>query len=215
MANLVFCDLDGTLILKQTQSLFAKTLYLKGYVKKRDLLRISAYGFLYKMGLFKSSIAIRREMYALLSGLHLEQARDIVAEMFESLIIPNVNTKMLRLLERHKANGDRLVLQTGSLEIICLPIVSYFHFDECFSTKLEVVDKKFTGNWHGDILEGESKASCFLKYLKQCQIKPSRTYAYCDSVSDLPLMISVDEPIAVNPDMRLRVIAKNKGWKIV
>ena len=37
---------------------------------------------------------------------------------------------------------------------------------------------------------------------------------YTDSVSDLPLMLRVAEPIAVNPDPRLRRIALARSWRI-
>jgi phosphoserine phosphatase len=37
---------------------------------------------------------------------------------------------------------------------------------------------------------------------------------YSDSISDLPLLERVGHPVAVNPDPRLRRLAKKRGWPI-
>jgi phosphoserine phosphatase len=35
---------------------------------------------------------------------------------------------------------------------------------------------------------------------------------YTDSISDLPLLERVGQPVAVNPDLRLRRLARRRGW---
>jgi len=37
---------------------------------------------------------------------------------------------------------------------------------------------------------------------------------YSDSITDLPLLEVVKVPIVINPDRRLRKIAKKRGWPI-
>ena len=37
---------------------------------------------------------------------------------------------------------------------------------------------------------------------------------YSDSITDLPLLERVRTPVAINPDARLRRIAKKRGWRI-
>jgi phosphoserine phosphatase len=37
---------------------------------------------------------------------------------------------------------------------------------------------------------------------------------YTDSITDLPLLEAVGQPIVVNPDARLRRVAKRRGWPI-
>ena len=38
---------------------------------------------------------------------------------------------------------------------------------------------------------------------------------YSDSINDLPLMEIVEFPKAVNPDARLEVISKDRGWEVI
>ena len=42
----------------------------------------------------------------------------------------------------------------------------------------------------------------------------SGSYAYSDSVTDLPMLEAVGHPIAVNPDHALRREAERRGWQI-
>ena len=38
---------------------------------------------------------------------------------------------------------------------------------------------------------------------------------YSDSANDLALLEAVDHPVATNPDLRLRAIAGQRGWRIL
>ena len=38
--------------------------------------------------------------------------------------------------------------------------------------------------------------------------------AYSDSFNDLPMLSMVGDPVAINPDSRLRAHAKAQGWRI-
>ena len=41
------------------------------------------------------------------------------------------------------------------------------------------------------------------------------SYFYSDSHNDLPLLEVVDNPIAVDPDEKLKAIASEKGWPVI
>lgn len=43
----------------------------------------------------------------------------------------------------------------------------------------------------------------------------SRISAYSDAGSDVPLLSACANPVAVNPDRRLRSVAKAAGWPII
>ena len=41
------------------------------------------------------------------------------------------------------------------------------------------------------------------------------SYAYSDSVSDLPMLRSVGNAVVVNPDAELLEIARREGWQVM
>ena len=51
-------------------------------------------------------------------------------------------------------------------------------------------------------------------FARRRNVDLSRSYAYADSISDLPMLEAVGIPVAVNPDARLHAAAKEKGWQI-
>jgi phosphoserine phosphatase len=51
-------------------------------------------------------------------------------------------------------------------------------------------------------------------YARRRGVDLSRSYAYADSISDLPMLEAVGNPVAVNPDRRLAAAAKERGWQL-
>jgi phosphoserine phosphatase len=43
----------------------------------------------------------------------------------------------------------------------------------------------------------------------------TESYAYSDSLSDLPMLEAVGNPVVVNPDPALAAIAKEAGWQVM
>jgi hypothetical protein len=46
-------------------------------------------------------------------------------------------------------------------------------------------------------------------------IELADSYAYSDSLSDLPMLRAVGNPVAVNPDPPLAQIARAEGWQVM
>nr|MBA3471727.1 haloacid dehalogenase-like hydrolase [Rubrobacter sp.] len=61
---------------------------------------------------------------------------------------------------------------------------------------------------------GEARARMLASFARRRKLDLSRSYAYADSISDLPMLEAVGNPIAVNPDGRLQKAAKERGWQI-
>jgi phosphoserine phosphatase len=51
-------------------------------------------------------------------------------------------------------------------------------------------------------------------YARRRNVDLSRSYAYADSISDLPMLEAVGNPVAVNPDKRLLAAAQDREWQI-
>src|SRR5258708_21283346 len=41
------------------------------------------------------------------------------------------------------------------------------------------------------------------------------SWAYSDSITDLPMLEAVGRPVAVNPDKDLRRVARERGWPVL
>jgi hypothetical protein len=47
------------------------------------------------------------------------------------------------------------------------------------------------------------------------EIELAESFAYSDSLSDLPMLRAVGNPVAVNPDPPLAAIAREEGWQVL
>jgi phosphoserine phosphatase len=88
--------------------------------------------------------------------------------------------------------------------------------DDYIATKLRLLDgETFTGQIEGHAMYGSQKVRAFREYLQRSTCTYTQTVFYADHISDLELLELVDIPICVNPDFRLRKLAKARQWKIL
>ncbi len=71
---------------------------------------------------------------------------------------------------------------------------------------------RYTGELEEVPYAGDARASFLRRLVKELGADLSASYAYGDSISDLPMLESVGNPVAVNPDPRLRRIARERRW---
>ena len=62
-------------------------------------------------------------------------------------------------------------------------------------------------------MSGEAKARAIRGLAARFGLALWDSYAYGNSVSDLPMLDSVGHRVAVNPRSRLRRIARSEGWQ--
>ena len=80
----------------------------------------------------------------------------------------------------------------------------------------EINEGNITGNILGVPAIGEGKLKKVKSWMNENgKVDFSETTFYSDSINDLPLLLEVEVPIAVNPDNMLREEAIKQGWKII
>jgi phosphoserine phosphatase len=67
----------------------------------------------------------------------------------------------------------------------------------------------------GRRLDGRTKAEAVAELATVDGIDLAESTAYSDSASDVPFLEAVGHPVAVNPDRRLRAIARERGWRVL
>jgi putative phosphoserine phosphatase/1-acylglycerol-3-phosphate O-acyltransferase len=90
-----------------------------------------------------------------------------------------------------------------------------FKLDDYLCTRYEVKDGHFTGDVVEPLCYGEGKIIHAERFAKEQNIDIDASYFYTDSCTDLPMLERVAHPRVVNPDIRLRFVAKRKGWPIL
>ena len=115
-------------------------------------------------------------------------------------------------ISTHRAQGDRIVLLTGSSTYMSECVAQVLPIDDALCSTFDVVDGRFTGT--GSVCYGPAKLVAAKAHLASSEITLSDCAFYTDSYTDLPVMLEVGRPVAVHPDPRLRRYAKRQGWPI-
>ncbi len=135
------------------------------------------------------------------------------SEMFSNLLLERAFPEGIRRVRQHRAAGHHTLLVTGSLDFIVEPMRVLF--DEVACARLEVAgDGRLTGHLDAPPPTGEVRATLIREYADSEGLSLDEAVAYADSTSDLPMLEIVGNPVVVNPEARLAVIAQRRGWPI-
>jgi len=210
----VFFDIDGTLVKGQTQQILVRYLYKKRKVKFCFFLKILSWFLLYKLNLVKDVFTIREKTFEGFMGWKVSEFNTLVKECFEKEIKPRIFPQALKLIQQHIRENYEVILISASLSNLIEVLRQYFGTTFAISTKLAIQEDRFTGKVSGLIPYGENKAKMAKELIQKYGMNLDGSYAYTDHTSDLPLLQLVDNPVAVNPDRKLKKIARKNHWRM-
>jgi phosphoserine phosphatase len=140
--------------------------------------------------------------------------QQIVAETLHDLIDPLIYDEAAALIEEHHAAGRDVVVVSSSGAEIVEPIGDLLGADRVVATRMVIENGVYTGEI-AFYAYGPNKATAMAELAAAHGYDLAASYAYSDSVTDLPMLEAVGHPHAVNPDKELRRAAAERGWPIL
>ena len=211
-----FFDLDRTLIRGSANFPLALAAFRAGYVPPRDLLRdaVSAVRFVLHGASDEASAALRERILRAVAG---HPAADVIA--LGGAFIPRIAERVLpearAALDRHAAAGeDRIIVSASPIEIVSA-IADALGLEGAVGTRSEIVDGRYTGRLEGPFCYREGKVVEVQRLAAERDYDLSRSTAYSDSISDLPFLQCVGNPVAINADKELAAHAASLGWRTI
>ena len=145
-----------------------------------------------------------------------EQLKGLLKEFLNSIIEPMINIYALRLLHEHSHDNDFMLLASAANSIIVKPIAERLGFKHIIATDVEIIAGKYTGKMKGESALGKGKLNKVKEWMSRNGFSNfENTTFYSDSINDLPLLLKVSNPIAVNPDEQLRATCWEANWEII
>jgi HAD superfamily hydrolase (TIGR01490 family) len=146
------------------------------------------------------------------SRMQLEQWRErFLADKIDPILLP----KARELLDRHRQQGDELVIITAPNRFITGPIAERYSVPHLLATEPEIRDGEYTGSITGIPCFRDGKVTRLNAWLADHGADLQGSWFYSDSHNDLPLLERVDNPVAVDPDEKLRELAQQRGWPVI
>jgi len=211
-----FFDLDKTIVAKSSVVAFGGSFYREGLISRRVIARAMYGQLVYTLfGAGESKMERMREaMLHLTRGWDQRRIKQIVRETLDDVIAPIVYEEALDLLREHHEAGRRTVLISSSPAEVVEPVAEHLGVDDVISTRAAVDHR---GRYTGELefyAYGPHKADAILDLAASEGIDLASSYAYSDSVTDLPMLEVVGHPVAVNPDRDLERIARDRDWPV-
>jgi HAD superfamily hydrolase (TIGR01490 family) len=211
-----FFDLDKTIIAKSSTLAFSRSFYQGGLINRRAVMRSAYAQFVYLVGGADHDQMERMRQYlsALCAGWDVQQVKDIVSETLHGLIDPIIYDEAATLIEQHHLAGRDVVIVSSSGAEVVEPIGEMLGADRVIATRMVVKDGLYTGEIDY-YAYGQTKADAIEELAAAEGYDLSRSYAYTDSMTDLPMLKAVGNPYAVNPDRALRREANARHWPVL
>lgn len=136
-------------------------------------------------------------------------------QFIQSKILPIIPEASYELIRKHEQQGDTLMIITATNAFVTKPIADLLGIKTLIATEPEFADNRYTGRVHGEPSFQYGKVIRLNEWLEENNQSLSGSYFYSDSHNDIPLLVKVDHPIAVDPDETLRNHAIQNQWPII
>ncbi|MDA8297836.1 MAG: HAD-IB family hydrolase [Actinomycetota bacterium] len=211
-----FFDLDKTVIDKAAMSAFRGPLHHGGLLSRRALLRAALAQLVYlHLGASEHRLErIRGSVLKLTKGWERAHVSAVVAETLELVAEPIIYAEALELIDEHHRAGRLVVLVSASPEELVVPLGGHLGVDQVIASRAAVDEH---GCYTGEMAfyaYGPHKAHAMAELAAAEDLDLSGSFAYSDSVSDLPMLEAVGHPVAVNPDRALTKVARERGFEV-
>jgi len=214
--KLALFDLDHTLLDGDSDQLWCE------FLQQRGVLDVAVFGprnaamaAAYRAGTV--TVQAFCEFYVgTLAGRRAEDWATLRLDFLRERIAPAIPASAAALVQRHRDDGDLIVLTTATNRFITEPTAVHLGIEHLIATECDVdAAGRFTGRTAGVLNMREGKVTRLRDWLADRGRKLSEFDAsifYSDSANDLPLLQAVTQPVVVTPDQRLAAEALARGW---
>lgn len=221
--KLAIFDFDGTLFPKDTLPFLLtewKQLKCSRFKIYKTYLAFIPLFFQYKLGVFtklsreQMKIQAVRKFNTIFDGMTEQDLNEFFLSCTEK-IAGLLNKTVVHEVKRARNEGFHTVLLSGTYNNLLQNIGKHLGIDTAIGSEMNFSNGFFDSNKEPEIVIGELKLKKIYEYFSEEQVDWGASRAYADGYSDLDLLQAVGQPIAVNPDAELKVVAIDKKWKII
>ncbi|MDR2786991.1 MAG: HAD-IB family hydrolase [Candidatus Accumulibacter sp.] len=213
--NLALFDLDNTLLSCDSDFEWAQFLIDKGGVDPETHAAKNDFFYAqYRAGTLDIHEFLDFQLYPLSRHLRA-QLDDWHREFMAERILPAIGVPARALVRRHLDGGDLCALVTATNSFVTGPICLEIGLTHLIATIPAQENGQFTGKVRGQPAFREGKIARVEAWLESLGFwwgSFERTWFYSDSINDLPLLLRVSDPVAVDPDEALSTHARHAGW---
>jgi HAD superfamily hydrolase (TIGR01490 family) len=219
MSDLAVYDMDRTVTRRATYTPFLLHCALHRAPWRLLLLPLVVLSMLAYVARLIDRATLKEINHRLLIGhrVPLSALKPLIGGFAERQLASNIRPGALKAIARDKAEGRRLVLATASYRLYADAIADRLGFDDVIGTGSVIgLDEQVRAEIGGENCYGPAKMRMIADWVDSSGLKGKHGHVrfYSDHVSDRPAFEWADEPVAVNPEGKLRRLAEQRGWPV-
>lgn len=213
--SLAIFDLDNTLLNGDSDHAWGEFLCEQGIVDAAQYSKSNDYFFQqYQQGTLDIQEFLEFALRPL-AMLSTQKLSELHAQFMQQKIEPIILPKALALLQKHRDQGDFLLIITATNSFVTSPIAARLGVDAIIATDPEIIDGSYTGKVAGTPCFQDGKVTRLNHWLKDNNHTLQGSSFYSDSRNDLPLLVLVDHPVVVDADETLTLTAQQNSWPVI
>jgi len=209
-----FFDMDKTLLRVNTAGLYARSELRAGRARRRDVAQLSWWLLRYALGVLDAE-AVARRLARPWRGSPERTVIDATARWVDAEVLTHLSPEGLAEVARRRAEGWTCVLLTSSTVYAAEPVARAAGIDHVLASRLVVHEGHFTGEVVTPFCFGRGKVAVAQAWAEAHAVDLGQSAFFTDSISDLPMLLQVGEPVVVNPDLRLGWEARRRQWPVL
>ena len=157
-------------------------------------------------------------MFSAFKGKLVTQVDEYLEQFYYDQIKPLWRQEAIEQIERLRSEGNVIIAVSATFEPIVRCALKDGLFDYQVSTVMKATpDGRYTDEVDGKPIEGEEKVLAITRLADEefGEGMWELTYCFADHYSDIDVLSSAVNPVAVTPDSTLGRCAKRRGWAIV
>lgn len=211
-----FFDVDNTVIRGASAFHIARGLWRRDYFTFRDIIKFGYEQSSYLMfGESQEQMdRLREHGLGIIEGWSVAEMTSVGEEVYDELLETRVYPGTKDIIDEHIAKGHEVWLVTASPIEIGRMLARRIGATGALGTVAEHVNGFYTGRLDGDFLHGPRKGERVRALAAERGIDLEASHAYGDSLNDRTMLETVGYPCAINPDPKMRKLARERGWPI-
>ena len=212
-----FFDVDNTMMMGASLFHFARGLAARKFLTASDLAGFAWQLIKFRVGGREDPHDVRASSEQALSFVAGRKVRELIElseEIYDELMADRIWAGTRELAQRHLDTGQRVWLVTATPVELAQIIARRLGLTGALGTVAENSRGVYTGRLVGEMLHGRAKAHAVRALAASEGLDLRRCTAYSDSANDVPMLSAVGTAVAVNPDQRLREVARARAWQV-
>ena len=208
-------DVDGVVLRGKALNHFARYLVARGEAKPVLAMRGAWYALGHRLGWLDGGTVLRRVAGSYLGGRRAAELARQGEEWFVERGAAAIYREAAELVSHHRRAGTPVVLLSGGMDFLVAPVARALGAVRWAAVEPEVQDGVLTGRLREPLCIDDGKVHWASAVARELGVRLDECTFYTDDVGDLALLELVGEPVAVNPDPRLRREAGRRGWRVL